>query len=165
MTQYGIPDFDEIRSHSSMLTNERIDLVIKRLDLSIEQAWQNPCIPSITDYHAVIRNFFINVQAIIDDKDVKEISNILTEFYKVYYRSLLNEKITLTEVYQMLHYLDRVNALLRFNLQRLSYFFKMGKKPVKGVKDAISVIRKGGGIFGGIPIQDERVPTHTGRSR
>jgi len=165
MVQYRTPDYNEIISHSSMLTNERIDLVIKRLDLSIEQAWQNPCIPTITDYHAVTRNFFINVQAIIDDKDVKEISRILTDFYKAYYGALLRKELTLTEVYGMLHLLDRVNSLLRYNLQRLSYFFKMGKKGVQGTKDAIGVVRRGGGIFGGIPIKDERVHSHSSRSR
>lgn len=150
--QYQMPTFDEIRSHSSMLTNERIDLLIRRIDVGIENAWMNPCIPSVTDYHASIRNFFINVAAILDDEQATTIMNLFHEFYKNYFTLQTMKKPTYEQVYTVMFILDRINFLLRFHLQQMSYFFKLGHKPVKGIEAAIKVVQEGGGIFGGSSI-------------
>jgi len=142
-------DYEEIASHSSLLTNRRLDIMFQRLDEFRIKAWCNPCIPDVRDFFSVISGIYNNVYIVFDEKENKKILSHFNDFHKIYFSVQTDEEEqSIGNVYKMLLMLDRIQRLIVGYFQKRRYFFRIEQKDVKGVERAIEVMEQGGGFFG-----------------
>jgi hypothetical protein len=126
-------------------------------------ARNNPNVPSIKEYHSILWALFIDFGPALEQSQFDRIYELFTSFKPMFRVIESKQKITFDEMDALLGYLDRTTYLLKLSLQGRQYFFKMGKMPIKGFENAIKIIEKGGGIFGGNPIKAGKAKEPPGR--
>jgi hypothetical protein len=142
---------DEITSHSSALTNLRIHELFISIDHIKIQSWFEITEKNIRDYYSKISNLYDNVFMIMDSATQDDINFELSSYLKQWFESINNGKVSDINInITQLIRLDKVNWIIRANLQKKSYFFREGEHNIKKIEDGLSKLVKGGGIFGGI---------------
>lgn len=152
---------EEIRSHSSYLTNIRLDIVFRKLDMCQEEAWKNPCLPNIKDYFAELNCVFSNVFVVFDVDDIKRIKQLFGRYWRLFVSMQDKGNQTARNMYAMLFVCDEINRVIKGLLQSFNYFFRKEQKAVKTIEKALEVISEGGGFFGGKAPEVQAVPAGT----
>jgi len=147
MKEMLIPD--EIRSHSSFLTNKRLDIVITKLDYYKEEAWATPNIPNIGRYFACLYTLFDNVFSVLHKEHLDNLKILFTDYWNKYNTLQDEKKQSFRTVYELLFICDEINREMKWSLQRYEYFFKLGTQSVKSTETGLAIIHQGGGFFGG----------------
>ena len=140
----------EIYSHSSMLTNARLDDVFKGLMSAKTKAWINPSnLEGINVYFSMLYTLFDEIYPILEPNHNKEIMKSFEDYFRKYFEMIKNKQTSLKACYILLNYLNKIDRIIKGDLQKKQYFFKIGEKEVKGVEESIRIVSSGGGFFGG----------------
>lgn len=144
----------EVRSHSSILTNERINLLLLKVDQNNEICWRQPTLKNVENYMASLITLFNNVFVVFQDE--RELNNIVklwedfySKFLKLRIKVTVEEDVSLSDIFALIILLDRINRRIKTALQRMQYFFRVEEMNIKGLDRALEIIESGGGIFGG----------------
>lgn len=140
---------EEIRSHSSVLTNTRLDIIFRKIDMYKEEVWNNLCVPNLKRYFSAIYAAYDNVFPVFSPEENGEIKKGIEAFYTEFFSLLDKKKQNIDTCFKMLFILDKINRLIKAYLQKRQYFFKTGAPDIKGIERSIEVIEAGGGFFGG----------------
>jgi hypothetical protein len=140
---------EEIKSHSSLLTNERIDLILKQVDFWQMESWKKVCVPNVQAYFSSLVTLFTNVFVVFDPEDIESIVKDFNNFWNLYIKLQEEKEQNLKNVFTLLFICDAINRKIKAILQSFGYFFRKEEKTVKTIERALKVIEEGGGFFGG----------------
>ena len=147
--------YDDIKSHSSILTNDRLSYLFGTLDGACMTALIEPGLMNIHKYFSCIRTIYLDVFVIMDAKT----NDKLLELQKKYlesWRQLLTpaEKRTkAVDLIEMLYFCDLINMIIKMELQMGRYFFRTEARDAKDIQEGLQKMVEGGGIFGGTKLQ------------
>jgi len=147
---HKLTDREEITSHSSLLTNRRLDIMFLRLDDVGVEAWSNICVPNIKAYFSVLRGIYNNVFSVFDEEENEEIKKYFGAYNKMFF-SLFQEfpEVNRYKVcYEILFVLDHLQKMIIGFLQKRQFFFRMGKPNIKGIEQALALYKKRGKMKG-----------------
>lgn len=133
---------EEISSHSSLLTNRRLDLMFMRLDDTRFDSWNNICVPNLKAYFSVLSGIYNNVYTIFDEKENKQLKKYFDTYHELFFSlfSRRTEKKRLYQIcYKMLFILDHLQRLLTGYLQKRQFFFRLERGKLKGIDDALKM--------------------------
>lgn len=139
---------EEIRSHSSVLTNLRLDLVFSLIDRRKLDAWDNPILDNVKKYFSALYTAYDNVWPVLSKEENEELTGLFKNYFTLFFGLKKESTRTLSTSYQMIGILDFINRFIKGSLQKRSYFFKLGTPDVKGIEASYKVIKEGGGLFG-----------------
>ena len=147
-----VPTGEIIVSHSSFLTNRRIDEILREMDQAKLRSWRNPCIPNIEEYFSALYCLFDEVFSIFSQKELEKLKTYFSQYWDTYISIKTDRsKASIKNLFALLFICDKISQTLRAGLQKYGYFFvKVGREP-KRIEEALAVIERGGGIFGGVP--------------
>lgn len=139
---------EEIRSHSSVLTNLRLDRVFALIDFWKYTAWSNPVLDNIKNYFSALYTCYDVVFPVLNEEENMELKDLFNGFWTTFLSLTDEDKRNLQSSYKMLIFLDNVNREIRGGLQKRNYFFKLGTPDIKGIDRSYKVLKEGGGLFG-----------------
>lgn len=140
---------ETIASHSSFLTNRRIDIVLREVDAWEIQAWSRPKIQHVESYFAALKCLFHEVFTALNESELKLLKNKFEEYWENYVETLKNQaKHTPKQLYGLLFICDSINRIIRAALQRHGYFFVKIRREPRCIEDVLKIVEGGGGIFG-----------------
>lgn len=145
-----VPTQNEIRSHSSILTNKRLDILFSWADYYSIMAFDMPGLKTIKSFFSVMETILDNVFMVLDEDGLKEAINMRDIFYREYTKliELEEERLNAADIFRLFFLVKRMNQVIRGNLQKKQYFMKVGKVDTKSMDHAIESIQLGSGIFG-----------------
>lgn len=76
---------EEISSHSSLLTNRRLDIMFARLDEVRIEAWNNICVPNLKAYFSVLSGIYNNIFSVFDEEEIKSIKNYFDSYHQLFF--------------------------------------------------------------------------------
>lgn len=141
---------EQISSHSSLLTNKRIDLILQKIDIYKEASWSNPCIPNIEKYFANLYTLFDNIFVLLNKEEIEKIKYHFNFYWFVKNSLQDRNNQNMKNVFTLLFICDTVNRIMKAALQRYEYFFRFQMKSVARIEDGLKIIEEGGGLFGGV---------------
>ena len=137
---------DEVESHSSMLTNDRIDELIKMTTIAQNNVMSNkPDTIRAMEFFSTVWELYVQTQYFYDDYGAnKEISNELMLIFKKELPIWLNQLWMKGNPKQEITGELVVNMIMaRFimirGMQNLKYFTRFGKMEVKGLDAALRI--------------------------
>jgi len=141
MADEEFPSQEEISSHSSLLTNRRLDVMFARLDEVRVEAWSNTCIPTIRSYFAVVSGIYNNVYPIFELDAHQKIINYFNLYHQLFFKLYGDpeEVNKLNVCYQILLLLDHIQRMIIGSLQQKQFFFRLNKPQIKGIKQALAL--------------------------
>lgn len=164
---------NEIISHSSIKTNERLNDLFKRIEFFCELCWNEPKKENLLAYFSCLKSVYNEVYPVIKDNQFVEIVDIFPRLY-ITIRSIVDiseikeadwsyseqsqKLIKSRELISIcLNNLDFIHQVLIASLQDLKYFFRIEAKPIKGAKARLEIIRKKGNMTGmlGVPGEED----------
>jgi hypothetical protein len=146
-----IPLGETIASHSSFLTNRRIDDILKEIDRTKLNCWRNPCLPNLEEYFSAIYCLFDEVFSVLSKKEIEKLKAYFSRYWETYTQIKTDRtKQNIKTLYFLLFICDKINQSLRAGLQKYGYFFVKYAREPKRIEEALAVIEAGGGIFGGV---------------
>lgn len=140
MDPYDIDlDTEEVTSHSSMLTNRRLDLMFIKLDETRIDAFNNKCVPNIESFHAVLTGIYNNIFPLFEERENKVIKDHL-DLYDQYYQLLFAEEPNIYMIcLVLLQILDYLQKLIIGYMQKRKFFFRLEQKSIKGIDEALKM--------------------------
>lgn len=153
---FGFTIPEQIASHSSVLTNRRIDIILQKIDYWKEESWARPCVPNVERYFANLYSLFDNVFVVLNQNEIEEIVRCFAKYWELKNTLQNKENQNLKNVYGMLFICDNLNRIMKAGLQKYEYFFRIGTRDVHRIEDGLKIIHAGGGIFGKV----SRVPSN-----
>lgn len=142
---------EEIYSHSSMLTNRRMDFMFQEADVWNYNAFCDPTVDNLKHYFSIVRTIYDRVYTLFDEQQNNKLIEIRNAFLNIYL-TFDPEKMTPEQqteaVFTMFFITEYFDQLIHAYLQKKKYFFRVGEKDIKGLEKSIEVMEKGGGIFG-----------------
>lgn len=141
----------EIRSHSSILTNKRLDELFSAANNLSIQAFSATTIPNVHWYFSTINQIITETYTLVDVESFSEIVELIKKYWEVYFyfmSATKNSRIDTRKVFDMLFFVNKIDQLIRGALQKKQYFYKVGERDIKDIDRAIEIVRSGGGIFG-----------------
>lgn len=152
MNAFGRKDY--VTSHSSFLTNDRIDVILRNMDNWKVLSWQTPTVINISKYFSNLYNFYDNVFMILREEAQTFIQGKFREYFRAWFLMLERQegeaKDNLMRNYKLLILLDIINYEIKADLQRGQYFFRTEERDIKRIEDGLKKLKEGGGLFGGI---------------
>lgn len=139
---------EEIRSHSSVLTNLRLDVIFSLIDRRKLDAWDNPLLDSIKKYFSAVYTAYDNTWVVFDEAENTELNSLFTQYWNLFKGLAFEQNRTISNAYEMLTALDNINRYIKGSLQKRSYFFKLGTPDIKGIDKSYHILKEGGGLFG-----------------
>jgi hypothetical protein len=128
---------EEVTSHSSLLTNRRLDLMFMKLDEIRIDAYSNKCVPNIESFHAVLTGIYNNVFPLFEDKENEMIKQHL-DLYEQYYQLFFAEDPNVFAIcLVLLKILDYLQKLVIGFMQKRKFFFRTEVKGIKGIDEAL----------------------------
>lgn len=139
----------EILSHSSIKTNDRLDKWFSMLDSACLQAWNSTKVTTkqLQEYHACLITIYNTLYPLVYnkkdeksleiDKFICEFSTKLLEIYKI--KDIATKQVRLFKLRESLTYSHRY---LYSVLQRQEYFFKIGQRGAHGFEEVMDNLQK-----------------------
>jgi hypothetical protein len=170
---------NEVLSHSSIKTNERLDYLFRRIELYCELCWNNPTKENLRAYFSSLKTAYNEVFPLIRDN---EFVSVVKVFPRVY-RNILNicdvaeldeedyeisdmeniQKESLNITAQCINDLDYIHQILIGSLQNLGYFFRVEEKGVRGAKERLKLIKERGNLTGKLTLENEKTLENEGK--
>ena len=136
--EYGSPE--EISSHSSLLTNRRLDIMFARLDEVRVEAWTNTCIPTIKEFYAVLSGIHNNIFPLIKVEDNAKIIKGFNQFNDLHKRLFADDGSDKHLILNMiLQIFDQIQRMMINSLQELQFFFRLQRKQMRGMKEVLEM--------------------------
>jgi len=123
-----------IESHGSYLTNQRMTLLFAEIDRLALQSANSLSFPTINAYYNAVEQVYLNVTTILGNTD--EIEKTREKYNRV--MNLINshpKAQTRNAVDLMLKITKQFNHQVVKGLQALDYFFRVGSRQQKGLKN------------------------------
>mgnify|MGYP001579594047 FL=1 len=136
---------DEVESHSSMLTNDRINELIKMTTLAQIGAMSSKPDPiRAMELMAVTSELYFQTQFFYDDYIVnktisQKLAQIFTSKLKEWYILWMTGNLTPKGVADMVLNMIIARFLMIRGMQNLRYFVRMGVAEVKGIEAALRI--------------------------
>lgn len=146
-----------IESHSSYLTNKRLQMLMYMID-TLGPAASNSLLPhDIMAYYNAIEQVYINTTELLEEDDFNKCEGLRTRYNKILaimdeYPQTQNTRTSRL----LLSTTKEFNHTLISGLQRREYFFRMATKQPKGLKNMNFFSQS---IFGGGKIEDTESET------
>jgi len=133
---------EEISSHSSFLTNKRIDNMFAVCDVAGLTARRNPCIPTIRDYFSALMGIYNMVFCLFTEEENLELSNIMD----IVSRDIISFKksSTANDVFMCSLRMDRMYRQLVLYMQKRFFFFRTSTHAAKGLDAILASINRMG---------------------
>jgi len=162
----------EIYSHSALVTNDRIDKMMRRIELYCEMCWNDPRREHLLAYFSALKTAFNEIFPIIkDEEEFAKVVNIFPEVYRNI-REIENfdeieedewgysereHKIQNSKhlISLCLNTLDYIHQVLVGSLQSMGYFFRVDEKTIRGAKARLQLIRERGNLTGDIILPED----------
>ncbi len=139
---------DEIESHSSALTNKRIDAILQNVN-QIEYNLNVKYMPSIQDampYHAVLFTLWNETKSFyrVNDKLWGEVQQCIGEGEQamVFLRSSGPEAVKQYHVEWLIKNCKKLRSLMHYGMQSMGYFYRFGKRDPGSIKEHILLFRQ-----------------------
>ena len=136
----------EIDSHSSGLTNQRIDVLMKIL-IRVEMDANNMLIPTIHDaiaYHAALLTLYFETNECFDgDKELCDNIRKLVgkgEFVSKFLR--MNPNATQYHVEWLIQNCKALRLMMHRSLQKMAYFFRISNQEPRGIKQILALFNQ-----------------------
>lgn len=136
-TKYNFNSIQEIKSHSSILYNQRMAILFYLLDMKALAMHKSKTVDSLYDVHSVIRQIYKNIRMLIRYNDMVRVSlNLETKDRGIYTidiaMSVIDKMLKYCEeqgftqkrMYIIIQELDNVEMLIKDILQYFSYFVR-----------------------------------------
>jgi len=146
---------EEVASHSAVLTNIRIS---NRLQMTVDAkiaAWYRPTFENVLSYFAQTYGLFDEAFELVEVPDLREIVSEFTAIWMKLHSGALNTK-SMVDMWEICIGIDRINRILRANMQRWRYFFRTSTQTPRKMEEVLRILDEGGGFFGGKAKQKER---------
>lgn len=134
---YKFNSFQEIRSHSSILFNERMAILFYLLDMKNLLLYKSKSVPAIYEVYSIIKQLYKNIRTLIRFNDTMRISmNLETKDQGIYTTdvamSLIDNMLLYSEqngytekrIYIIMRELENIEVLLKDVLQYFQYFIR-----------------------------------------
>lgn len=138
----GKDDFNrkEIESHSSELTNKRIDLILNSLWKTGYDVLASRPKPTLSnEYFSLIVQYYLAVKDVFEDNDLDEIEKHITEGNKLGIKLRVKGDLTVEETETLTQKCLQINSMLNTVMQKKRYFFRMGRSQPKGLDAALKI--------------------------
>ncbi|KKL47856.1 hypothetical protein LCGC14_2331360 [marine sediment metagenome] len=136
----------EIESHSSGLTNQRIDVLMK-IVIRVEMDANNMLIPTIHDaiaYHSALLTLYFETSECYDnDTELSlRINKLVSDGETVQKFLRMSPDATQYHVEWLIQNSKKWRHLMHKGLQNLKYWFRFGKHDPKGIDEILSLFEK-----------------------
>ena len=132
---------EEITSHSSLLTNQRLSLVFGMCDNACMTAYSNTNIPNIHNYFASVKTIYNTVFSAFNIITCKKIEKYMDEYYELYFSFVKKENATLKNCYKLLFIVDKMHKKIVETLQEMHYFFRKEVFEKRGMGSALEGLK------------------------
>lgn len=123
-----------IESHSSYLNNKRITVLLFGIDQLALQASSSMHIKSIQAYYNAVEQLYLNVASILSD--VEDIEDTRNKYRLLLQAVESDERFRTAKVLRLMLQLTRqFNFKMTTGLQDREFFFRMGSRQAKGLKN------------------------------
>ena len=142
-------DYRELKSHSSLLTNERIAIMFYMLDLNSINLNITYAEKDLLRVKAIIFQLYKNVRSLLREHAfIKEDMNLLTKDDGIYTLDVAFDKVekmilycnfygfTFKRCYLVAQHLNAIELIIRDTLQYLNYFFRYNVKTKPDILNA-----------------------------
>ena len=131
----------EVESHSSQLTNQRVGIIKSNLwQIGLDVMSGKPHPVARLQFFACALEYYLEVKdAIYDTEDIDKIEKQIIEGNKISARWRATGKATGAEMENILQISLSLQSMLNTSLQKLRYFFRMGKHDPKGIDQALKI--------------------------
>jgi len=144
MTEPDIAKRKEIESHSSGLTNIRID---KLIEIASERGLNilsvKPSAESSMQFFAAIMMWYVGTHPVyaekVNEPIKKEIDNAIKEGNRISLGFRITERCSNEEIEQLNQLSLRLAYLMTQGLQNLRYFFRLGTTEPRGIDAALEI--------------------------
>lgn len=142
----------EILSHSSLKTNDRLDKWFTMLDYACIQVWTNPTEDNLNEYYACMTAIYNTLYSVVfnkKDEDSVCIDKFLWQFpTQILAINKPSEPIAKLEArFKLRDRLTYAHRYLYSALQRQEYFFKIGQRGARGFEEVMDNLKEQTDIF------------------
>ena len=143
----GVWPLKDIKSHSSLLTNRRLDTLFERSNEAGIMAWNNICGENIQLYFSILNEIYNNVFPVFEPYENEKIVEAFKKFNTMFWNK--ETRMTLKNCVKMLLILDSIKRMIIGFLQKREYFFRLETKEPRGIEMALEITKRGMGVFEG----------------
>ena len=140
MEQIGRDLRKEVESHSSQITNVRIgaikDLVWK---IGFDVMSSKPTFQSRLQFFSVVLEYYLEVKDVLDNDDLAKMELQILAGNKIAAKWRVKGAIQNSEMENLLQISLSLVAMINSSLQKLRYFFRLGKHDPKGIDQALKI--------------------------
>lgn len=143
---------DQINSHSSVLTNRRLDITLQQINYwkTTSRSKVPPIMPDIQEYFSNLCTLFDDVYTILNPNEILEMKYYFEEYWKLFVLLMSDKsKQNIQNMYKLLNICNHIDRSLKAGLQKYEYFFRIGTRDVKKIEEGKKILQSGGGFFGG----------------
>jgi len=129
----------EVESHSSALTNQLIHEVKKSVvTTGFAAMTEKPSVRERISFFSAVIEYYLETKDIYEEEDLQMIETQIKEGNKLA-SDLRKGHITIGKLENLLQISLVLQSMINTSLQRKSYFFRMGKPPVRGLDAALKI--------------------------
>lgn len=133
----------EVESHSSNLTNQRIfniKEVLWRTGFEVYSSKTSPL--STLNYFSIVLVYYMEIPSLIDKQDEEILDKLMMNGNIITSKMRLKGNPTPTESENLLQLTLQAHMMINQSLQKLRYFFRIGRSDPKGLDSALSIFKK-----------------------
>ena len=152
-------DDEDIKSHSSLLTNKTVNELIKEMLYQNYTAYSNPSIDNLIRLFGIVRSVYLITFPLFSDQENESITKARNETSEKINKlsSILlkssdddDEDMTIDEslLYDTLFSIERMAARIIASLQiGKHYFFRVGEKDIRSIGKSLEIFENKGGVL------------------
>lgn len=131
-----------IESHSSYKNNERIQAILLAIDQAGVAASNSMQFSDMRAYYNVVEQFYFNVRGVLGDDELTNGDLLVKRYYQII-DILDNDQNARTKkaLRDILRTIKQLNLLIIDGLHKLDYFFRMGNRQLKGLRNFDQISR------------------------
>lgn len=125
-----------IESHSSYLNNKRLQIILAKIDDTGSLAKRTKHLHHIEQYYNEVEQLYINIASVLVESILKDINKIRAGYEKVKHLIETDEQYrTIRSLEFLLRCAREFNIKVVGGLQNMEYFFRVGSRQKKGLKN------------------------------
>ena len=151
-------DDEDIRSHSSLLTNKTVNELFREMLLQNFSTYSDPSYDNILRFFGIVRSIYLITFPLFSDSENEAISNARNDATKKIHEISVfinensddDEEVVINQetLYNTLFSIEKMAARIIASLQiGRHYFFRVGEKDIRSMEKSLEIFENKGGVL------------------
>ena len=163
LTEEDVKTKSDVESHSALLTNRRIDMLLQAADELGYTANTSPTMAAIINYRGILVQIYTDVFMIFTESrtELGVFQTLFTDFETAFHAAL-SADYNLNTHFSLCAKLTRIHRAINLSLQSRNYFFRTSRRRVRGFMEALQLYKDEGLKFADLVDKGEENKDGTG---